>query len=188
MHGLDFDAFPGPRAADARDAPSAPPGTHRARSGRTARAPGCIASPIRKGRLPGGHRSCCRRYRTEFPWMRSQQPAMPAGASLSCWPNLPEKGGIHRARCRPRARHPAALGGELFLYPAHTDYFQSRVQPKLDHLRRFPVPWVSGVSGGCSRRRAACWSRALRPKQAPSSPWRRRRRERRSSRPRWRAG
>ena len=55
----------------------------------------------------------------------------------------PEKGHHLALEAAHAASVPLLIGGEIYPYPAHRDYYQSKVQPLLDSSRRFlgPIGW-----------------------------------------------
>jgi glycosyltransferase involved in cell wall biosynthesis len=60
----------------------------------------------------------------------------------------PEKGFHHALDAAIRADMPLRAAGTLFPYPAHVDYFETKVRPQLDARRR----WVGPVAGAPKRR------------------------------------
>lgn len=69
-----------------------------------------------------------------------------------CW----EKGFHLALDAARRAGLPLLLAGEVFPYPAHRDYFESQVRPRLDRHRRF-----LGAIGFARKRRLLTAARAL---------------------------
>ena len=53
----------------------------------------------------------------------------------------PEKGQRLALEAAHQADVPLLMGGEVFPYPAHLDYFETEVRPRLDHRRRFLGPF-----------------------------------------------
>jgi glycosyltransferase involved in cell wall biosynthesis len=93
----------------------------------------------------------------------AQRRACPAGAETTVIPNgvrldlfrpggtkqrfalclgriCPEKGFHLALSAGARARMPVLLGGHVFAYPAHQEYFAQQVAPRLDRARRFLGP------------------------------------------------
>ena len=85
--------------------------------------------------------SCCRRSRTASRSRRWRRPAARGAASRSCWRGSAPRRASDLALEAAHARGVELLiGGEVFPYPAHTDYFASKVRPLLDGRRRFLGP------------------------------------------------
>jgi hypothetical protein len=77
----------------------------------------------------------------------------------------PEKGFDDALDAAVRARSPLLMAGAVFPYPAHQDYFRTRISPRLDACRR----WLGAVAG---RRKAQLLASArclLVPSKAPET-------------------
>jgi glycosyltransferase involved in cell wall biosynthesis len=77
----------------------------------------------------------------------------------------PEKGTHHALEAAVAADVPLVIAGEVFPYPAHQDYFQAEVLPRLDARRR----WIGPARGARKRRLLAAARCLLVPSTAPET-------------------
>jgi glycosyltransferase involved in cell wall biosynthesis len=77
----------------------------------------------------------------------------------------PEKGFHHALDAAHRAGIPLTLGGSVFHYPAHEQYFREEIVPRLDHTRRFVGP----LTFAAKRRLLASSRCVLVPSLAPET-------------------
>ena len=68
----------------------------------------------------------------------------------------PEKGQHLALEAAHAAQAPLLIGGAVFPYAAHQDYFATRVRPLLDRMRRFLGPIGFARKRRLSPPRAAC--------------------------------
>lgn len=70
----------------------------------------------------------------------SDAPNRPRGYAIALGRICPEKGFHHALDAARAADIPLLLAGAVFGYPAHQDYFESAIRPRLDPWRRFIGP------------------------------------------------
>lgn len=145
MHGLDFVGALPPPGVPVLATLHLPPSWYPPEIFRLER-PGtylnCV-SATQEAACPGG-RWVVPYVRNGVPLRELEAPVRRRGFVVALGRICPEKGFQHALDAAERAGVPIILGGQVYPYPEHEQYFRREIVPRLDRRRRFvgPVGWV----------------------------------------------